>query len=357
MLANITPLILTYNEAPNIGRTLGQLSWARDIVIVDSFSDDETLDVVAGFPQARVVQRKFDSFAGQCNFGLGKIGTEWVLSLDADYILTNDLIEEIRSLPASAETDAYTVSFKYCVWGKLLRGTLYPPRKILYRRLKAIYVDDGHAHHVNIDGPCATLSSFIHHDDRKPLTRWMASQAKYVTSECEKLAGGAHDRLSVSDRLRKLKTLAPLLVLFYCLILYRGVLDGWPGWYYAFQRALAEFLLALNMIARENLAECTDFEAWAELESEEAAYQAQRLLSTLGTRIMLRDHLRRLKILMPVLMTPYVLFGCGEILSGWRGWHSAYRKTCFELMLAIQLIEMEHITDEILGTEGRTVAS
>ena len=97
MIDNITPLILTFNEAPNIGRTLEQLRWARDIVVVDSFSDDATLEIVSTFPQARVFQREFDSFAGQCNFGLSEteIQTEWVLSLDADYLLTPEMIEEL----------------------------------------------------------------------------------------------------------------------------------------------------------------------------------------------------------------------------------------------------------------------
>src|SRR6266699_2830500 len=100
MLDHITPLILTYNEAPNIRRTLEQLRWARDIVVVDSFSDDETLEIVSSFPQARVFQRQFDSFASQCNFGLRETGidSEWVLSLDADYILTPELIKEMAAL-------------------------------------------------------------------------------------------------------------------------------------------------------------------------------------------------------------------------------------------------------------------
>ena len=51
MLDQITPLILTYNEAPNIGRTLAALAWARDIVVVDSFSDDETLEIASSFSQ------------------------------------------------------------------------------------------------------------------------------------------------------------------------------------------------------------------------------------------------------------------------------------------------------------------
>src|SRR5258708_7588126 len=82
MLDQITPLILTHNEAPNIGRTLAELSWASDIVVVDSFSDDETLEIVSRFPQVRVYQRQFDSHENQWNFGLRETGidSEWLLA-------------------------------------------------------------------------------------------------------------------------------------------------------------------------------------------------------------------------------------------------------------------------------------
>src|SRR5437588_10693969 len=98
MLNQITPLILTFNEAPNIGRTLEKLYWAKDIVVVDSFSEDDTLEIVSRFPHVRAVQRRFDSFANQCNFGLDKIKTAWALSLDADYILTDEFIDELKEL-------------------------------------------------------------------------------------------------------------------------------------------------------------------------------------------------------------------------------------------------------------------
>src|SRR5262245_16448781 len=102
MLDQITVLILTFNEAPNIRRTLEKLTWAKEILIVDSFSTDETLEIAKTFSQTRVVQRKFDTFAGQCNFGLGQVKTEWVLSLDADYVLSDDLNRELARLKADA---------------------------------------------------------------------------------------------------------------------------------------------------------------------------------------------------------------------------------------------------------------
>src|SRR5438132_6116725 len=108
MLSEITPLVLTFNEAPNIRRTLERLTWAKEILVVDSFSADETLDIIREFPQTRVLQRKFDNHTNQWNFGLDQVQTEWVLSLDADYVLSPELVDEIvhldseRPLSASA---------------------------------------------------------------------------------------------------------------------------------------------------------------------------------------------------------------------------------------------------------------
>jgi len=84
MIENITPLIITFNEAPNIRRTLDRLVWARRIVVIDSGSTDGTLDILRSYPQVVTIHRPFDNFAGQCNFGLEQVQTPWVLSLDAE---------------------------------------------------------------------------------------------------------------------------------------------------------------------------------------------------------------------------------------------------------------------------------
>lgn len=253
MLNNITPLILTYNEAPNIERTLNQLTWAPKIIVIDSFSTDETLDILNKFPQVEVFQRKFDSFAGQCNYGLSKVNTPWVLSLDADYTLSQELIAEIEFLQEKPEINSYSVPFKYSVFGKPLHGTLLPPRKVLYKREKAIYHPDGHAHRVYVEGNTKMLSACIYHDDRKPLTRWLWAQDRYMVIETHKLLETPESKLSLGDRIRKQKILAPFVILFYCLILKGGILDGWHGWYYAFQRVLAEILLSIRIIEYEKL--------------------------------------------------------------------------------------------------------
>ena len=249
----ITPLILTYNEENNINRTLEKLKWASKIIVIDSYSTDKTLEILSSYPQVQVFSRKFDSFASQCNYGLSKIPSEWVLSLDADYILTDDLIREITSLPIESDINSYSVRFKYCVFGKPLRGTLLPPRKVLYKREKAMYQDDGHAHKVIVQGKSSQLLAYIHHDDRKPLSRWLWAQDRYMVIESKKLLETPEHELSIGDRIRKRKILAPLIIFIYCLILKGGILDGWHGWYYAFQRVLAEILLSIHIIEAEKI--------------------------------------------------------------------------------------------------------
>jgi len=253
MLEQLTILILTYNESPNINRTLQSLSWANKIVVIDSYSTDETLEILSSYPQVEVFKRKFDTHAKQWNYGLEQVKTEWVLSLDADYVVTDKLINEIQTLSVDNTIDGYFVKFKYCVFGKPLRGTILPPREVLFRKDKAIYIDDGHTQLLENKGKSSQLSAYIHHDDRKPLSRWLWAQDRYMVIESKKLLETPDDDLSIGDRLRKQKILAPLIILIYCLIIKGGILDGWHGWYYAFQRVLAEILLSIHIIETEKL--------------------------------------------------------------------------------------------------------
>ena len=250
MLDQITPLILTYNEESNLERTMNQLSWASDIVVVDSFSSDNTAKIAGSFPQTRVFQREFDSHQRQWRFGLTKtdIKTQWVLALDADYVLTDDLISELRNLQPEPEVNGYTAEFVYCLNGKRLRCGIYPPVNVLYRANEAAYEQDGHTHRVSIKGEVRLLRSKILHDDRKPLRRWLLSQVNYAQLEAHKLQTSAPGNLSFFDRIRSWRIIAPAGMLFYCLVIRGGLFDGWAGLFYAFQRTLAELMLSLHLL-------------------------------------------------------------------------------------------------------------
>ncbi len=248
-LDQITPLILTYNEEANISRTLAGLSWARRIVVVDSGSTDATLELLAEHPQVEVVQRAFDSFAEQCHFGLQLISTPWCLSLDADHVITTEFQTELAKVIAAAPAyiAAVLTPFRYCVQGRPLHGTLLPPRFNLIRPDCGYYVNDGHAHRFLPSGHTLVMRQPILHDDRKSLSRWLASEHKYLQQETQKLITTPQRQLSLGDRLRKRHVIAPFAVLLLCLIWHRGLLDGWRGWFYAFQRMYVEILLSLML--------------------------------------------------------------------------------------------------------------
>ena len=186
-LERVTPVVLTWNEAPNIERVLAKLAWAREIVVVDSGSDDGTLEMLARNPKVRCVHRPFDRHERQWNFALGETGiaTDWVLALDADYVLSDALVAEMAALAPDAGTAGYETRFRYCVRGRPLRGSLYPPVTTLFRRDRGRYEQDGHTQRIALDGAVHRLDGLVDHDDRKPLARWLASQERYATLEAE----------------------------------------------------------------------------------------------------------------------------------------------------------------------------
>ena len=255
MRNEITVLVLTFNEAPNIGRALERLSWAKQILIVDTGSTDNTVHIAqAVHPNVQVLTRPFDSFAGQCNFGLEHVTTEWVLSMDADYILSPELISELARLGPPGDVAAYAAEFRYCIYGHPLRNTVYPVRTVLYRRRLAKYRDEGHGHRVAINGRIEKLSGKIDHDDRKPFSHWLRAQDSYSRIEARHLLAQPIDQLSFQDRLRRKIFFAPPAMFFYLLFGRGLIFDGWPGWFYVCQRTIAELLLSIRLlIEREKI--------------------------------------------------------------------------------------------------------
>ena len=250
MLEKITPLILTLDEAPNIARVLDRLAWAADVVVVDSFSEDETCEIVRRYPNTRLFQRRFDLHSNQWNFGLRQTGiaTEWVLALDADFVLPDAFVSEIGALAPDRGVAGYRASFTYCIEGQPLRNTVYPPVTVLYRRPNAAYAQDGHTQRVRLtNGAVLPIASRILHDDRKSFRRWLRSQDRYMRLESAKLAATPFSGLRLQDKVRRLVFVAPMAMLFYCLFAKGNVLDGRAGFVYAVQRFLAEAILSYHL--------------------------------------------------------------------------------------------------------------
>ena len=253
MLEHVTPVILTYNEQANIERSLSALSWAKRVVVLDSFSDDATELICGQYNNVEFHQRAFDQHATQWNAALDiarKQNTEtWALALDADHILSSDFIAELSTLPYPPQANGYWATFRYLINGKPLRGSLYPPVLSLFNADVARYSQDGHTQRVQVSEPHAFLNASIDHDDRKGWRRWFQSQQSYAKQEAKKLADEYWRDLSWPDRLRK-SALAPLAVLPYTLLIKGLAFNGWAGWVYSAQRFIAEVLLQWRRITR-----------------------------------------------------------------------------------------------------------
>jgi glycosyltransferase involved in cell wall biosynthesis len=250
VLDDITPVILTYDEGPNIGRCLERLAWARDIVVVDSASSDDTAAICTGNPRVRLFTRAFDNHANQWNYAIGETGiaSRWILALDADYMLTEAVVEELAALRPPGAVAGYWLPFRYAVMGKVLRSGIYPPVLALFRNGAGRYVQDGHTQRADV-GAAATarLTQPAIHDDQKPFGRWVRSQLAYAELEAEKLE---RDRSGFKGWLRSRTPLAAPAMAAYCLIWRGAWLEGAPGWLYAAQRTIAEAMISAAVLDR-----------------------------------------------------------------------------------------------------------
>lgn len=248
MLDDITPVILTFDEAPNIGRCLDRLGWAKDIVVVDSGSGDETVAICTRYPSVRIFKRAFDNHAAQWNFAIGETGiaTGWVLALDADYMIEPAVAQEIDALTPAPEVDGYWLPFRYAVMGRPLRSGIYPPVLALYRARRGRYVQDGHTQRAAVDGPTLKLKASALHDDRKPLDRWVRAQLAYARLEAGKLR--AEGAAGAKGWLRTTTPFSPIAIGLYCLFVRGGLFDGPAGWLYALQRMIAEAMITASLI-------------------------------------------------------------------------------------------------------------
>jgi len=190
--------------------------------------------------------RAFDEHARQWEAAVqsAAIGTHWVLALDADHVLSPELVTELDAIDLEAPPAAYRARFRYCIDGVAIRASLYPPRVVLFDRRRSRFIQDGHTQRVVIDGLTADLSGRILHDDRKGDLRFLESQRTYAQLEAEKIRSTSFGALSPSGMVRKLRFVSPWLVPLWLLVGRGLILEGRRGFRYARQRWVAEWMIS-----------------------------------------------------------------------------------------------------------------
>ena len=246
MLNTVTPLILTYNEEANLGRTLASLRWADRVVIVDSGSSDATKIIATGFSNVDIYERQFDFHGRQWDFGVNgtSIQTEYVLALDADMATSEAFVAELKDCFLPGGYAGGLVPFELWSLGKRLVGSLLRPQLRLFRRSVVQIGDRGHTQAFVIDGPIYRFSSCIRHDDRKSIDRWASSQMAYSLLEANRLDGLS--QRSFKDRLRTAGVM-PLIAGVVAYLRAGGPVCGTAALRYAYERVVYECLLAMRL--------------------------------------------------------------------------------------------------------------
>ncbi len=163
----ISGLIITYNEEKNIRDVIECLDFVDEIIVMDSYSTDNTVAIAKSYPNVKVVQNKFVDFTSQRNLTLELASHNWVLFLDADERITPSLRAEIIAEVQKPETkDAYYFLRKFYFAGRVIHfsGTQTDKNFRLFKKDKARYIPEKLVHEtLKVDGTIGILQNKLLH--------------------------------------------------------------------------------------------------------------------------------------------------------------------------------------------------
>ncbi|WP_103028989.1 glycosyltransferase family 2 protein [Salinibacter altiplanensis] len=261
----ISVLILTLDEEVNIGACLDSVAWADDVLVLDSGSEDRTVEI-AREKGARVMHRAFDDFASQRNYGLeeGNLRHDWVLHLDADERVPPALRDALHDKAERGDHRAYRVPSKLMFQGRWLKHAgMYPTYQVRFGRREALtFTQVGHGQRGALSPEqVGTLDEpLLHYAFSKGIADWVRRHNRYSSDEAEharetRLRDVDWTALMTGDaqtRRRTLKDLSyalpfrPLLRFLYVYVGRLGLLDGRPGFDYVVLLAFYEYLIGLK---------------------------------------------------------------------------------------------------------------
>ena len=259
--------ILTYNEEIDIAPCIESALLSDDIIVVDSFSTDRTVEIASDYP-VQVVQHKFETHGKQRTWMLREIPTkyEWVYILEADERMTPELFKECSEATQSQEVIGYYVAERVLFMGKWIRhSTQYPRYQMrLFKKGKVWFDDYGHTEREVCEGATGFLKeTYPHYTSGKGLSRWIEKHNRYSTDEAAETLrqlemGKVNWRdfffgKSEVEKRRALKDLSlrlpfrPLLRWIYMYFMLGGFLDGQAGFAWCTLQAFYEYLIILKV--------------------------------------------------------------------------------------------------------------
>lgn len=227
--AGVSAVIITFNESENIRRTLSKLQWCDEIIVVDSYSTDGTAAICEA-SGCKVYYRHFDGYGAQKQFAISKAGCDWVLSLDADEVLTDGLVDEIRSeMQKDSPPEGYMLRIGLVFLGKEFKYGRERGRYHLrlFQRSQGDCNDAPVHEKIALRGRAGRLKGKVLHYSYNTLHQWYAKSDRYT-----ELSAAA----AISKGKRK-SILSVLLAVPYYFFRYyvldRNFLNGLQGFYWS----------------------------------------------------------------------------------------------------------------------------
>ena len=220
--------VITRDAAAQLDDCLASVPFAGEIVVVDSGSRDDTVEI-ARRRGARVIDHAWPGFGAQKNFAVAQARHDWVLCLDADERLTPELAGAIRAALAAGDDPggaaAYAMARRNRFLGRwLAHGEGYPDWNVrLFDRRRARWTDDPVHENVVAEGPVARLNGDLLHASAESLDAYLAKQNRYTTLQAEAM----HARGERAGVIRLL--LSPLVRFVRFYVVKQGFRDGAAG--------------------------------------------------------------------------------------------------------------------------------
>lgn len=238
-MGNISFLLPTYNCEKSIRTTLESIKWADEIVIIDSFSTDNTLSIVKEYTEL-IFQHEYINSAHQKNNAIQFCHNEWIFQIDSDETLEPGAEKTIRLAieNASNEIECFQIPRKNHVLGKWVKyGGLYPDWEYrLFRKNKGRWLEKEVHSRVVVKGKTILLDTSIIHNGMPNISKQVSNLDRYSRYEADELK-----KKNVQfSWIRWL--ISPPLIFFKKYIIQKGILDGWRGFFLAAYSAIYIFM-------------------------------------------------------------------------------------------------------------------
>ena len=260
--------ILTHNEELDIAACIESAAVSDDVIVVDSFSRDRTVEIAQRYP-VRLAQHAFESHGKQRTWMLQSIPTRynWVYILEADERMTPELFQECVDVIQTDEHIGYYVAERVMFMNHWIRhSTQYPRYQMrLFQKDKVWFTDYGHTEREVCNGSTGFIqATYPHYTCSKGFSRWIEKHNRYSTDEARETVKQLNNQAPLEwwkivfgrsevERRRALKDLSlrlpfrPLIRFLYMYFFLRGCLDGRAGFAWCTLQAFYEYLILLKV--------------------------------------------------------------------------------------------------------------